>query len=159
MRAPVPVTDCQGCLFHSDFSNVLAELCVSMDELARWHAKGWISFDGNRITEVATFDDPRVCELTVVRDVVRSGLNDAQIDHLLAQLPRPCVLNPSRLVFSFQYGWVEVEPSPKVDRNEIIENHLDDWLETCGEDWLRELQKRIEELLELAAAEAEKNAE
>ena len=39
------------------------------------------------------------------------------------------------------------DPDPEPDSDAIIEEHLDDWLESCDEERLRELQEKIGELL------------
>lgn len=151
LKRPTPNDPVQGCLFHKPFASVLADLRVSIDELARWHAKGWLSFDGTGISEVDEFDDARTWELTVVRDVVRSGLTDAQVEHWLAQLPKPCAVNPSRVAYSFRYGWVEcVEPD---DPDTVVAEHVDGWLDSCEDDDLEALRVRIDELIAQRAQE------
>lgn len=144
---PLSVTTWQRCLFTSRFEDVLVRLQISADDVVRWHAKGWLSFDGQNITEVDDFNDPREWELIVVRDIVRSGLSDAQIESVFSRLPKPYALDPSRLVFSFRHGWVAAVPPQEPDPDEIIAENLDSWLEDCDEDRLRQLQIRIDGLL------------
>jgi hypothetical protein len=150
---PEPMARHHDCLFRSPLQKVLAEMRISADEVLRWRAGGWLSFDGVDSPELGDFDDPRVWELTVVRDIVRSGLPDAQVECLLSQLPRPFSLNPDRLAFSFRHGWVEAVPPEEPDPEEpdpdaIIEVHLDSWLEGCDEEQLLELRDRIGQVIE-----------
>lgn len=146
--SPQPTTRWrQLTLFRSPFADALVRLRISADECARWHANRWLSFDGSRITEVDDFDDPRVWELIVVRDVVRSGLSDAQIVSLLSQLPKPFAVDPDRVAYSFRHGWVEATIPAEPDPDTIIEEHLDSWLETCDQERLQQFYQKIGELL------------
>lgn len=142
-RRPDPVSRREGCLFHSRLEEAIARLRISRDEVARWRAKGWLSFDDASTETLDDFGDPRVWELIIIRDLVRSGFADAQVANLLSQLPRPCSIDPDRLAFSFRHGWVEVVPPEKPDYHEIIESHLDSWIEECDEDRLREVRDHI----------------
>lgn len=144
---PLPVSDWQRNLFQTDLRTVLVRLQVSVDEIARWHAKEWLSFDGADNLVIDEFRDPRIWELTIVRDIVRSGLSDAQVEYLLDQLPKPLAFDPDSLAFSFRHGWVEVSLPADPDPEEVIEEHLDSWLDDLDEDRLRELHARIGELL------------
>ncbi len=72
---PVPKIMQETCLFRLSLSSALVRLHVSVDDLGRWHERGWISFDGRMDDEVDEFDDPKILEITVVRDIVRSGLS------------------------------------------------------------------------------------
>lgn len=155
---PQSVVNRQGTLFRSRFVDVLVEMQISMDEIARWHGEGWLSFDGANITEVADLDDPRVWELIVIRDIVRSGLGDAHVRRLIAQLPKPAAIDPGRLAYSYRFGWVEGVFPAEPDQDEFITEHLDSWLETCDEDRLRELQSRIAGLLDDADATGNQQA-
>lgn len=145
---PSPTTCQQRSLFRYPLNVVLARLRISTDDLARWHSNGWLSFDGSDTMEVDDFEDPRVWELDIVREIVRSGLGDAQIELLMNQLPKPCAVDPERLAFSFRHGWVEAVLSDEPDPGEIIDDHLDSWLEDCGRERLEELQARLGELLD-----------
>ena len=137
----------QRCLFTSRPDDVLIRLQISRDEVRRWLGKGWLSFDLEPATQFDDIGDPRVSELTMVRDVVRSGLSDAQIDYLLGLLPKPCTVDPERIAFSFRHGWVVAIPPREPDPDEIIEDHLDSWLEACRKGRLLELRDQISELL------------
>jgi len=66
-------------LFTESLYELLARLQISLDELARWHDKGWVSFDASKLLRLAIINDPKSWELYFVRDIVRSGLTDAQI--------------------------------------------------------------------------------
>lgn len=147
VRRPEPVTAWQPSLFKRPFRSALADLHVSLDDVARWHAHGWLSFDETEIAEVDEFDDPRIWELTVVRDIARSGLNDAQVDHLLGQLARPCAVDPDRLAYSFRHGWIEICQPREPDVDAIVEENLNEWLDSCDEERLRKLKEDIDSLL------------
>jgi hypothetical protein len=144
---PRPVTRWQRCLFTTSFQRVLVEMRISPDEVAAWHDRGWLSFDGADNPELDDLDDPRIWQLTVVRDITRSGLSDAHVEYLLQQLPKPCAVNPDRLAFSFRYGWVEAAEPEEPDSAAIVEEHLDTWLGDRDQEQLRELRDRITELL------------
>jgi hypothetical protein len=149
----------QESLFKKDLTDVLVRLGVSHDDLNRWHDKGWVSFDSSPGLDIDDFDGPHIREVAFVRDVVRSGLSDAQIEHLLSLLPKPFTFNPSRVSFSFMYGWVESVPGKSSD--DVIEEHLESWLEDLAQsgdtERLRELSGRIEELLGETEAETDKD--
>lgn len=138
----------QQSLFKRRFVDVLAELEVSMDDLVRWHGEGWLSTNGRSTTEVDDFDDPLVWEITVIRDVVRAGLGDAHVRHLIARLPKPAAIDPSRLAYSFRHGWVAGLLPVVPDPDEVVEEHLDAWLDDQGLDRLLALQARIAELVQ-----------
>ena len=152
---PVPdaETSKQRCLFTTTLHKELACLRVSADEVVRWQGQGWVSVDASADSEIDQFNDPKIREIAFVRDVVRSGLSDAQIDWLLSQLPKPYAFDPSRIAYSFMYGWVAVsweeEPEPdELDPDELVEAHLETWLEGLDESRLRELRAHIANLIE-----------
>ncbi len=102
--------------------------------------------------------DPKLKELHFVRDVVRSGLTDAQITHLFDRCPKPHSFDPERAVFSFRYGMVEAIPPAEPEEPEepeapgdVIESNLDSWLEECDAERLASLRDQIEELLKRPA--------
>jgi hypothetical protein len=151
--------DGQLSLFRTDLRTTLARLQISPDETARWYANAWLSFDASDNAEIDEFRDPRVWELTIVRDIVRSGLADAQIERLLDKLPKPFAFDPDSLAFSFRHGWVEVVLRRFRDPDDVVEEHLDSWLDDCDEERLRELKERIEGLLEQSEEDAQEGKE
>jgi|GEM_PF-1304953 len=148
---PQPTTNHQGCLFRISLADALFRLRVSPDDLRRWYERGWLSFGEGLTEEFDEFDDPRVFEIQVVRDIVRSGLTDVQIENLLAELPKPFAFDPTRLAFSFRYGWVCVEPPVEIpepsDVSDVIEQNIDDWIAECDEETLEGLQARVADAL------------
>jgi hypothetical protein len=134
----------QANLFKTRFADAIAGLQVSLDELARWHSSGWLSFDGKGLEVVDAFDDPRIWEVIVIRDLARSGLNDAQVKRLIDELPRPAAIDPALLAYSFQHGWVVAIPPRDPDPNEIIEEHFSEWMESLDDERLVELRLRID---------------
>ena len=147
-KRPRPVKIFQQSLFQITLNDALARLRISEDDLSRWNSKGWVSFDGSVDCKLNEYDDPLIFNLTFVRDIVRSGLSDSQIKYILDQLPKPLAFNPDRIAYSFKYGWVETVPAESPE--DIIEEHLDSWLEEIDAERLQELQKRIYELLDPA---------
>ncbi len=135
----------QMSLFQIRLKDMLARLRVSTDTIAKWHAEGWVSINGSEDIVLNESDDPRVFEILFVRDVVRSGLSEAQIKYIFSMLPKPFAFNPKTITFSFKYGWVEVMP-PK-DPTTHIEEVLEAELSRDGPSRLEELRDWIDELL------------
>jgi len=135
-------------LFQITLKDALVRLRISEDELSRWNSKGWVSFDGSVDSQLNEHDDPLIFQLIFVRDIVRSGLSDSQIEYILDQLPKPLAFNPDRIAYSFKYGWVETVPAESPE--DIIEEYIDSWLEEIDTERLQELQERIYELLDPA---------
>lgn len=150
LMSPLPVIEHQPCLFRLSLADALAGLGVSPDDLRRWHDRGWISFDGKMDEMLGEYDDPKVFEIQIVRDIVRSGLTDAQIEVLLAGLPKPFAFDPDRLVYSFRHGWVQVVPPAEAPSPaEIIDDHFDEWLVNFDEEALIGLRDKISEALRM----------
>jgi hypothetical protein len=105
----------------------LAAARVSLDDLARWRANGWISFDATDLDELS---EPLCNELVFIRNLARSGLSDHQIGALLAKLEAPYQYDPGRTAYSFAYGWVQ--PPPVLDKeeaNDFVRFHLQTWID------------------------------
>ena len=135
-------------MFRISLADALVRLRVSPDDLQRWHQRGWLSFDEKLTGQLEEFDDPKVFEIQIVRDIVRSGLPDAQIESLLLKLPKPLAYNPERLAFSFTHGWVYVEPPVPIPVPwVVIEDHLDEWMANCDRSTLEDLRERLENTL------------
>lgn len=147
MVRPEPITEYQLGLFQISLADALVQLRVSPDDLQRWHERGWVSFDAGWSGKLDQFCDPRIFEIQIVRDVVRSGLADAQIDGLLSQLPKPLAFAPHRLAFSFVYGWVHVQPPVEIPEASDVQNNLDEWIEQCDEEQLEDLRDKVAEAL------------
>jgi hypothetical protein len=147
-KRPRPVEIFQLSLFQITLKDALVRLRISEDELSRWNSKGWVSFDGSVDSQLNEHDDPLIFQLIFVRDIVRSGLSDSQIEYILDQLPKPLAFNPDRIAYSFKYGWVETVPAESPE--DIIEEYIDSWLEEIDTERLQELQERIYELLDPA---------
>ena len=122
-----PVGDVQGSLFTDVLFAVLAVMRVSEDELGRWHNQGWVSFGADR---QSSLEPHEVNEIRFVRDVVRSGMSDAYIAELLSQLPRPLNFSPDEVAYSFSLGWVRAGPVSEPDPNDIVDEYVEDWLES-----------------------------
>jgi hypothetical protein len=151
-----PCIDQQESLFKLSLETALAREKVSPDELNRWHAQRWISFAFVPM-ELNDPDDQKILELVFVRDVVRSGLSDAQITQLLADCPKPHSFDPDRTAFSFRYGLVQaVPPVEPEEPATVIETNLDDWIQECDKDRLTQLRDQIlERLKEIGDTEAD----
>lgn len=147
-QRPRPACSHQRYLFGEKMQDVLAELRVSTDELARWHTQGFVSFGPEPSRELEPY---AIDEIRFVRDVVRSGLSDAQIDRLFAELPRPMNFDPDAVAYSFSLGWVAAVPTENPDPKEVVDEHLDDWLADldveANQGRLTELRDQITTLL------------
>ena len=145
---PEPERGAQHSLFTDNLAEVLANFQVSVDELNRWHENGWISF-GSEFHE--GLESWHVNEIRFVRDVVRSGLSDAYVRFLFDQLPRPMDFDPASIAYSFSLGWVEADSPSEPDPDEIISEHVEEWLGNLAEEGdverLIELKEYIEGLL------------
>jgi hypothetical protein len=144
---PSSVVATQMSLFSISLADTLVRLRISPDELNRWHARGWVSFDASTALELDRMSDPRTWELIFVRDIVRSGLSDAQTEALFAQLDKPFAYNPDRIAFSFRYGWVQVASDDDPDPSDVIAEYLGEWIAGCDEATLRSLLAQITETL------------
>lgn len=125
-KKPDPEKHYQLSLFATKLNEISIEYKVSIDEMKRWHDKGWLSFSPDEKEEL---NDPDLFEIRFVRDLVRSGLSDACVEKLLSQLSKPYRYNPDRIAYSFSLGWVEyTESYEATDYAEVIEDHLEEWL-------------------------------
>ena len=155
---PEPVKQPLQCLFKISLATGLARLGVSVDDVRRWHGHGWLSFDENLTDQLDEYDDPRIWETQIVRDIVRSALTDAQIEVLFSTLPKPFVFYPDSLVYSFRHGWacvippVKIPPVEMIRPSDIIDDHLDEWIDECDEVTLEILRDKITETLEAREA-------
>lgn len=99
---------------------------VSIEEVERWRAKGWISFD---IRELHSLDTGISSELWFIRNIARSGLSDVQIDTFLGELEPPYMYDPIRTAYSFSHGWVQCPLVPSTaDWDQYMEENLKPWL-------------------------------
>ena len=114
-------------LFTRSRDELLAKAKVSLDELARWRTKGWLSFDAAELGELA---EPLCSEVVFIRNLARSGLSDEQIGQLLSELEPPYSYQPTRTAYSFAFGWVQ--PPPVLDYREVdefVQLHLQKWID------------------------------
>jgi hypothetical protein len=133
-KKPDPDILRQICIFNFNpkLNEISIEYQVSIDEMKRWHDKGWLSFSPDEKEEI---NDPDLFEIRFVRDVVRSGLSDACVEKLFSQLSKPYSYNPDRIAYSFSLGWVEyTESYEEIDYAEVIEDHLEEWLDEISEE-------------------------
>lgn len=145
-----PACDRQPSLFPLPVGEVLAILGVSSGEARRWHEAGWVSFAVDQVTEL---HDPEQWELAFVRDLARSPLTVAQINELLATLPKPFCYDPECTAYHFRYGWVV--PSP-VEPRELLETELAHWLAQMGKAGELTQLQAILELVQEAMAQAKR---
>ena len=136
----------QRSLFPACLTEILVDMDVSSDDLRRWHEKKWISFDPELMVKLETEQER---EIRFVRNVVRSGLTDVQIEQLLERLPAPFAFDPSTIAYSFSFGWVTAVWK---DPASVVEEHLDDWLDGLVSDGnldkLKEVRAWITSLIE-----------
>lgn len=120
---------------------ILAIGKVSLDELERWRAKGWISFDASSTN---VLPEPLFCEVLFIRNLVRAGLSDEQISALLSELAKPYRYDPTRTAYSFAFGWVQ--PPPVADPQEFdafVREHMPRWV------YEKAVRREFDALLEL----------
>ena len=129
--APEPMEQCHLFAASPDaLQDILARLTISGDDLTRWHEQGLVSFDLAIRTPIEPW---HLNELRFVRDVVRSGLSDAQIGTLLEKLPRPMNFDPAQVAYSFSLGWVQAIPPTEPDVSDFMTEHFEEWLEELAE--------------------------
>ena len=145
----------QQYLFKTSTDEVLAKLRVSHDDARRWLDKGWVSFD------VCELEPPLEAECRFIAAIARSGLNDALVNRLLSSLEKPYRYDPDSIAYSFEHGWVS--PPAEQEPFDVIEENIEDWLTSLVEEGeterLRQLHKRITELLEEAESDDDEEAE
>ncbi len=161
LRVTGAVRESQLDLFEKTRDELLAIARISLDELERWRAKGWISFDASNLNTMA---ERLFNEVIFIRNLARSGLSDVQIATLLADLEPPYRYHPTRTAYSFAYGWVQ--PPPILDEDEVnafVRAHLPKWIDDkarLGEiDILKELQSKLFSAIAKALAESNKESE
>lgn len=114
-------------LFPRDRKEVLAIMRVGEADLARWHAAGWLSDECLQDDE--EISEPCVTEICFIADIARSGLFVDDIDRLLMQLQKPYSYYPTRIAYSFRFGWVVPVPPPDpLDLDEFMREHVHEWL-------------------------------
>jgi len=114
-------------LYSQERDRYLAIAGISLDDLDRWRAKGWVSFDARGVERLT---EPMINEVVFIRNLAHSFLPDTQVDALLKKLEKPYQYDPTRIAYSFAYGWVQ--PPPVLDGIEIdefVESHLRSWIE------------------------------
>lgn len=131
-KRPEPEVQYQLNIFAPKLNEVAVEHKVSIDEMKRWYDKGWLSFNPDEKEELSDLD---IFEIKFIRDVVRSGLSDAFVEKLFSQLPKPYSYDPNRIAYSFKLGWVEyTESYEEIDYAEVIEEHIEEWLNEISVD-------------------------
>jgi hypothetical protein len=131
-------------LFPDACGDILAQLHVSPDELARWHANGWIPFD---IKVEEHLHPAQISHIRFVRSVVRSGLNDAFIARLMKFIPEATLVDHQRMALSFVYGWVLPTPPPDTSDIDVLTAAFEQLAEEDDWDSLQYLRDRLNELL------------
>lgn len=145
--SPPKLCSTQPELFTQTLSEVMHDLDISFHDIECWRQNGWLSFDPQETDAYNKYADERIWEIQIVRDIARSGLSVQDQELLLDALPKPFQYNPHKLVYSFMFGWVEVndiEPDP----DSIIEEHLEDWLSNQEPDVLNAIGERIQEIMD-----------
>lgn len=132
-------------LFPKHRDELLAMAKVSLDDVERWHKRGWISFDASVLD---TLVEPLFSELCFIRNLARSGLSDMQIEQLLGELEPPYRYHPTRTAYSFAFGWVQIPPMPQEeDVDAFVQESMPEWIADkarLGEfDLLEDLQGQV----------------
>ena len=69
-------------------------------------------------------------EFVFIRNLAHSFLSDAQVDALLKKLEKPYQYDPTRIAYSFAYGWVQPPPVLNgIEIDEFVESHLRGWID------------------------------
>jgi len=114
-------------MFAEPRDRILALAGVSIEEMERWRAFGWISFD---VRDVPSLDEGRWSEMCFVRNIARSGLSDIQISCFLEELDPPYSYDALRTAYSFAYGWVQLPIMPTDDQKDAyLQKHLSSWIQ------------------------------
>ena len=134
----------QPSLFRATREEIAARTSICIDEMETWHRKGWLSFDP---VEVSGCDQKEETEVWFIKGLAPSGLSDAMISRILADLEEPYFYEPLQTFYSFCEGkWIGLPPqsAPENMAEEAIEELIAD------ENWsrLRRLSARISEALE-----------
>ena len=137
----------QRSLFRVPLSRAISQLAVSEDDLRRWRAMGWLSFDCHPDELVDEFDDSKVAEIEVIRDISRSGISDAWITRALKQLPRPLSHQASSMLYHFRHGWLALELPAPADPAEVLAAYLAELTEQEDIEALQEIQQTIAQAL------------
>lgn len=141
-QRPRPTMSLQTSLFPPRLEEELVAVHVSADDVERWRSKGWLSF-GLDVGD--DFRESHIHELVFVRDVVRSGLSDAAIAALFAQLERPMNFNPHEVAYSFALGWVTPTYLFEPDANALVEEHVEGWINALADDGDLERLEKIQQ--------------
>lgn len=138
---PTPTLTGQLSLFPTPLPELLTRLKVSRDELLRWSRAGWISFTPD--TE-QRLEPSEINEVEFVAYVVRSGLSDDSIDLLLAQLVPPMNYSQTQVVYSFKYGWVQVDTWGHFNSPfDEVDDRVYEWLELHPESEEKEIVQSL----------------
>jgi hypothetical protein len=130
--------------FKQSSDEFITEMRVSIDELSRWRANGWLSFDPVLLRE---FDEKERIEVLFLKSVVRFGLSDSMINRILSGLGKPYCYDPKETFFSFEREtWITLPPKP--DPKEFVSEGIESLIE--NEEWeeLKSLKDRIFEVIE-----------
>ncbi len=140
-------------LYSRDRDWYLAIAGVSLDDLDRWRAKGWVSFDARGVERLT---EPMINEFVFIRNLAHSFLSDAQVDALLKKLEKPYQYDPTRIAYSFAYGWVQPPPVLNgIEIDEFVEFHLRSWIDDKVRDAEVKLLRKLEITFSIAVSRAE----
>jgi hypothetical protein len=139
-------------LYSIERDRYLAAVGVSLDDLDRWRAKGWVSFDARSVERLTK---PMIDEVVFIRNLAQSFLSDAQVDALLKKLQKPYQYDPTRTAYSFAYGWVQPPPVPDgIEIDEFVEAHLQSWIDEKVRAAEVEVLRRLETRFSIAVLRA-----
>jgi hypothetical protein len=133
----------QPTLFPCSVEEFVTEVCVSQDEMRRWHVAGWLGFDPDTIR---VCDEAQRVEVRFIQALVRFGFSDAMINRFLVPLQKPYCYDPGETFYSFSRGgWVTVPPEP--DPASLVTDGIEAMIQE--EQWseLEVIRDRIEEAI------------
>ncbi|MGO9060395.1 MAG: hypothetical protein ACLQU2_23885 [Candidatus Binataceae bacterium] len=134
----------------------LAIVGISLDDLDRWRAKGWVSFDARDLERLT---ESMMKEVVFIRNLAQSFLCDAQVDALLKELQKPYQYDPTRIAYSFAYGWVQ--PPLVLDERELdefVQYHLRKWIDDKVRFGEVDVLKKLSSILFWAVEKARANS-
>lgn len=118
---------------------------VSYDEMVRWFAEGWLSFDP-RMTQ--TFEETHLAELRFLGALLRTGLGTPWVRHILSSLARPYRYHPDRMLYSFaRNAWFEL-PGQR-GNEELLKEAVQRCVDAEEVELLACVRDDIDELLEI----------
>ncbi len=136
-------------MFPTGLDQFESHMQVSLNEMRRWHARGWLSFDADTI---GRFDEEHACEVRFVKALAHFGWQDAWVEVLLQGLPKPYCYDTASTFYSFaRRSWITLpEPKEELRDEELVDAYLAALAEEKDTRSLQAIRNQIDRLLEEA---------